>query len=95
MLEVLSSTLTLTKIGEQVSKMDATTKVIVINCQALFKVLHAFLEVFHFFIAHSNVVEGICFRWALIGIFSLNLDCFFKRVYSWLPFVDFVVDLSL
>ena len=95
MLEVLCSTLTLTQIGEQVGKVDATTKVIVINRQALFEVLHAFLEVFHFFIAHSNVVEGICFRRALVGIFRLNLDCFLERVYSWLPFVHFVENLAL
>ena len=95
MLEVLCSTLTLTQIGEQVGKVDATAKVIVINCQALFKVLHAFLEVFHFFVAHSNVVERICFRRTLIGIFGLNLDRFFKGVDSWLPFTHFVVNLPL
>ena len=95
MLEVLCSTLTLSQIGEQVGKVDATTKVIVIYCQALFKVLHAFLEVFHFFIAHSNVIEGICFRWALVGILGLYLDCFFERVNSWLPLVHLVEYFAL
>ena len=95
MLEVLCSTLTLSQIGEQVGKVDATTKVIVIYCQALFKVLHAFLEVFHFFIAHSNVVERICFRWALVRIFGLYLDCFFERVNSWLPLVHLVENFAL
>ena len=75
--------------------MDTTAEVIVINCQALFEVLHAFLEVFHFFVAHSNVVEGISFWGTLVGIFGLNLDCLFKGVYCWLPFVHFVVNLAL
>ena len=45
MFEVLSSPLSFTKVCQQVSKMDAGAKVVIVNGQTFFEILHAFFEV--------------------------------------------------
>ena len=95
MLEILGSSLSFTKVGQQIGKMDATTKVIVIDGQTLFVVLHALLEVFVAFIAHAQVVESVGLWWPLTVVFDLDFDCLFKGHYSRLKFSELVQDFAL
>lgn len=74
MFEVFSCTLPLSQIGKEVGKMDACTKVIVIDRKALLEVLHACLKVFHLLLAHTDVVKRVGFRWALVWIINRSLD---------------------
>lgn len=86
MFEVLSSPLSFTKVCQQVSKMDAGAKVVIVNGQTFFEILHAFFEVLHLLVAHTHVVERICLGWALVWVFGLDLDSFFKGYDCRLPF---------
>jgi len=75
--------------------MDTGAKVIIVNCETLLEILHAFLEVLHLFVAHAHIIERICLRWTLVWVFSLDLDSFFKGSYCKLPLRKLVVDLAL
>ena len=58
-LEVLGGALSLTKISKKVGQMDASTKVVLIESEALFEVLHAPLEIFELLVTHASVVESV------------------------------------
>ena len=72
--EVLGRALAFAKVGQEVCQVDARTKMVVVDSEALFEVLHSFFEVFHLLIAHANVVERIRFWRALVWIFGLDFN---------------------
>jgi len=74
MLKILSGALTLTKVGQEVSKVDAGAEVVVVESETLLEVLHAPLKVFQLLVTHADVVECVRFRRALVRILSLDLD---------------------
>ena len=75
--------------------MNTGPKVVVLYGKALLEVLHAFLEVFHLFIAHADVVEGVRLGWALVRVLCLHLDGSFESGNRWLPLAQLVVNLAL
>ncbi len=95
MLEVFGCALALSQVCQEVGQMNASAKVIVVHSEALFEVLHAFLEVFHLFVAHSDIVERVRFRWTLIRVLCLNFNRKFKCIDCVLPLTKFVINFAL
>jgi len=96
MLEILGSPLTLAKVSEQVGQMDAAAKVVVVDRQTFFEVLHAHLEVLRLFVAHAQVVERVSLGRAMrLLLFDLNLDGLVESLDGWLPLGQLVQDLAL
>ena len=65
--------------------MDTSAKVIIVNGQALFEILHALFELLHLLIAHADVIERVCLWRSLIWIFSLDFDGLVERLDRFLP----------
>ena len=78
MFEILGSSLPLSQISKKVGQVDARTKVVVVDGQALLVVLHALLEVLGFFVAHTQIVERVGLGRAAVGSTCLQLDSFLQ-----------------
>ena len=95
MLEVLCRALAFPKIGKQVGQVDARTKMIVIDSEALLEVLNALLEVFHLLIAHADVEERVRLWRPLALVLRLDLDRLLEGIYGRLPLTELVINLAL
>ena len=59
MFEVLGRALAFAKVGKQIGQVDAGAKVVLVESEALFEILHASFEVFELLVAHTSVIESI------------------------------------
>ena len=75
--------------------MQTSPIVIAFNRQAWLVAFYSLLYVLYLLIKKAKIVERVCFRRALLWIFHLHFNDFFKGANGCLPFLKTVIDLAL